>query len=271
MAHAGTLYSLGQQTLYTLNPANGGVLNQVSYTDPIGSGAGSGSGSGPGQVEGFAVNPVNNLLYATLGDAFGDPALLTTIDPTTGAVTVLSTLAVSTTGIVFDPSGNLYAFNDSARQAWTIDPSTGAATALPALSPPGSLQLIVASSPNGTFREFESNGAAASLYSIDLVDGTSSRLFGPYTAQLSVVSMAVQDGGEAYLDGAGSGSGSGVTPGDGLYTFDATNGLQAVGTLPEDGYLAFAGDNSSFAPEPCSVGLLVAGGVGLFALRKFLR
>lgn len=122
---AQTLYgatSSGHGELYILNPSTGGVVQDVGPLND--------SSSVNYSVSGLAFNPITGVLYGSTGGVSGTKLL--TIDPSTGLVTVVGSLAAGTasmTDLAFDSNGNLYGISSSGgANLYTINVSTGAAT-----------------------------------------------------------------------------------------------------------------------------------------------
>ena len=103
-AEAQTLYgatSSGHGELYVLNPATGGVLQDI--------GALNDAATANYSVSGLAFNPITGVLYGATGGVSGHSLLM--INPANGLVTVVGSFNVGTatmTDLAFDSSGNLY-------------------------------------------------------------------------------------------------------------------------------------------------------------------
>jgi hypothetical protein len=124
-ADASTLYgstSSGHGELYVLNPATGGILQDV--------GALNDSGAVNYAVTGLAFNPVTGVLYGSTGGVSGHDLL--TINPSTGLVNVVGSFNVGTitmTDLAFDQSGHLYGISSSGgANLYSINLSTGQGT-----------------------------------------------------------------------------------------------------------------------------------------------
>lgn len=124
-ADAQTLYgatSSGHGELYILNPATGGVVQDIGPLND--------SGATNYSVSGLAFSPLTGVLYGSTGGTSG--TLLLTINPFNGFVTVVGSFnagSATMTDLAFDPSGNLYGISSTGgANLYTINPGTGAAT-----------------------------------------------------------------------------------------------------------------------------------------------
>jgi hypothetical protein len=97
---------------------------------------------------GLALDPLSGDLFALLsvsGTVFSD-RVLATIDPATGAVTLIGDPGLDFAGIAFDCSGGLYGVTGNGgsppESLFRIDPATGVATFFRALTPSGSGEAI---------------------------------------------------------------------------------------------------------------------------------
>jgi hypothetical protein len=126
-ADAQALYgstSSGHGELYILNPATGGVLQDV--------GALNDSGAANYSVSGLAFNPLTGVLYGSTGGFSGHNLL--TINPANGLVNVVGSFNVGSatmTDLAFDQSGHLYGISSSGgANLYSINPGTGQAVAI---------------------------------------------------------------------------------------------------------------------------------------------
>jgi hypothetical protein len=124
-ADAQTLYgstSSGHGELYILNPAIGGVLQDVGVLND--------SGATNYSVTGLAFDPLNGLLYGSTGGA--SATRLLTINPASGLVNVVGSFnagSATMTDLAFDQSGHLYGISSSGgANLYSINLSTGQAT-----------------------------------------------------------------------------------------------------------------------------------------------
>src|SRR5215471_1763212 len=122
---AQTLYgatSSGHGELYILNPATGGVLQDIGGLND--------AGAVNYSVTGLAFDPVTGVLYGSTGGVSGHSLL--TINPANGLVNVIGSFNVGTatmTDLAFDSSGNLYGIGSSGgANLYSINVGTGQAT-----------------------------------------------------------------------------------------------------------------------------------------------
>jgi hypothetical protein len=106
-------------SLYELNPATGAVKSTIG---PIGF-----------AVTGMAVDPQTGTLYGVTGaNDPASPSFLITINPTTGAGTIVGDELPSTkygaADITFTSDGTLYGWSEDSDELVTINKTTGAAT-----------------------------------------------------------------------------------------------------------------------------------------------
>jgi len=140
-------------TLYGAT-GSGGVLS-VLYTIDKATGAGTAIGPIGFNVSGIAFDPTTGILYGLSGNREAGAPELITINPTTGAGTLVGTVTAIPGGyadITFDAAGQLYGFNepgcdclvriDKATAAVTfVGPTTPSATSGLAFSNAGTLYL----------------------------------------------------------------------------------------------------------------------------------
>lgn len=102
--------------LYIIDAATGSILENIG---PIGF-----------SVTGLALDPTTGILYGATGGASADPNTLLTIDPVTGAGTVVGDFGTGApmADLAFDPSGTLYGWSQLDSDLYRIDKSTGGAT-----------------------------------------------------------------------------------------------------------------------------------------------
>jgi hypothetical protein len=255
-ADASTLYgstaSGGPGELYILNPATGGVIQDVG---PLNDALNVNYG-----VTGLAFNPVNGLLYGSTANA--DPttaAKLISINPLTGLVTVVGDFNVTGAGIgstmadiAFDSSGNLYGIGSKGGpQLYSINLLTGQATIVGA----------------GTGLTSTTGGGLAISPSGGFFGTPTSSRFGTYDsttgAYSNIANPAKPAGGGAYaaldFDGNvlyGLNSGPGSPPVTHLVTIDTLTGaVTDLGlSVPALDAIAF-----QVVPEPGTMTLLCGG------------
>jgi PEP-CTERM putative exosortase interaction domain len=253
---AATLYgstaSGGPGELYILNPATGGVIQDVG---PLNDALNANYG-----VTGLAFNPVTGLLYGSTGNAdAATAAKLIQINPVNGLVTVVGDFNVAGGGagstmadLAFDSSGNLYGIGSrGGPQLYSINLLTGQATIVGAGSGLTSTSGGgLAISPSGGFF----GTPTASRF------GTYDSTTGAYS---NIANPAKPAGGGAYaaldFDGNvlyGLNSGPGTPPPTHLVTIDTV-----TGAVTDLGASVFSLDAIAFAPvpEPGTVTLLCAG------------
>jgi len=258
-AKAQTIYgatSSGHGELYTLNPATGGVLQDIGPLND--------AGSVNYSVTGMAFDPITGVLYGSTGGVSGHNLL--TINPANGLVNVVGSFNVSTatmTDLAFDSSGNLYGISSSGgANLYSINKATGQAT-------------LVGSSGVGFT---EGGGLAISsggiFYGAPIPGdyGTYNPITGAYT---QIAAPATPAGGGGYAALAFSGSTlygdnlvAGVTGTNHLVTIDpATGNVTDIGaSVAHLDALAVA------VPEPGAIGLFSAGGLmALLAARRKTR
>jgi uncharacterized repeat protein (TIGR01451 family) len=117
----------------------GGTLSSLYTLDPA---TGAATLVGPIEVDsvqmrhvtGLAVHPSTGVLYAVAGDqtldcsGFGDATLMT-VDPATGAATVVGNLGTGNIpDMSFDPFGTLYAWSENGDDLYTVSLADGSAT-----------------------------------------------------------------------------------------------------------------------------------------------
>jgi hypothetical protein len=104
-------------TLYTLNPADGSVVSTIGAT-------------GVNSISGLAVHPSTGVIYAHVNEYYGGwgDGALATLNPTTGAATIIGQTNLQSPDMTFSPSGTLYAWSENSDVLCTINLSTGAST-----------------------------------------------------------------------------------------------------------------------------------------------
>jgi hypothetical protein len=108
-----------QGILYTLDPANGGVLSTVG---PLHDSAGNNY-----HITGLKYHPMTRIFYGVTGDPTS-PDYLVIVDPTTALVTPIGPLGAVLTDIAIDPTtGIMYAVSGLNQKFYTINTSTGQA------------------------------------------------------------------------------------------------------------------------------------------------
>jgi hypothetical protein len=86
-------------------------------------------------IIGLAVHPSTNVIYACTGNEdTAQPRKLCTIDPLTGAVTIIGSLGVHLGDLAFTSAGVLYGVSLATMSLYTVNLSTGVATAVGVLT-----------------------------------------------------------------------------------------------------------------------------------------
>jgi hypothetical protein len=162
-AEADVLYAADGQNgnpatnLYILDSGTGAVLQTVG---PIGF-----------AVTGMAFSPDTGVLYGVTAPKGSNTRELITINPGTGAGTVVGALGVTMDDISFDRNGTLYGWSGrtSGSSLYTINLATGAATLV---GPSGLLDVGVGFAINGSGTPYLADaGASGALRTVDLTTG----------------------------------------------------------------------------------------------------
>lgn len=251
--------SSGSGELYILNPATGGVLQNIGPLDD--------ASAVNYSVTGMAFDPITGVLYGSTGGASGHSLL--TINPTTGLVNVVGSFGAGTatmTDLSFDSSGNLYGISSSGgANLYTINLTSGQATMV------GSSGI---SFTEGGGLAISSSGVCygapipGEYGTYNLTTGAYTHIATPATpvgAGSSYGALAFF-GSTLYGDNLAAGSGGGATH---LVTIDPTTGV-VTDIGPSVTHLdALA---VGVVPEPGTVALFSAGGLmALFAIRRKTR
>jgi hypothetical protein len=256
-ADAQTLYgatSSGHGELYTLNPATGGVIQDI--------GALNDAAAINYSVSGLAFNPITGVLYGATGGVSGHSLLM--INPVNGLVTVVGSFNAGTatmTDLAFDSSGKLYGISSSGgANLYTINTATGQATLIgnsgAAFTEGGGLAIS-----GGVFYGAPMPGEY----------GTYNPITGVYT---HIATPATPAGGGSYAALAFNGS---TLYGDNLIAGAAGGATHLVTIDPTTGTVTDIGlsvthlDAIAFSivPEPGAIALFSAGGlIALIARRK---
>ena len=224
--------------LYTVNLANGTASLVGAIRLP---------GSRPIGVTGMAVHPSTGTLFGiTSEQSPNNPRSLVTLDPATGAASLIGELGVSGSDIAFDPSGTLYIWLPGTSQLGTVDLSTAA------VSPIG--KAGAAASPAGIAIDASgmvyvtARGATGTLDNVDLKTGGLQRgpqiTGAPFESQIN--SMSFSPSGLLLAVNSNAGSPANAR----LVTINtATGAVSIIGALPDDtDALAFTGSGPQFAP-----------------------
>jgi len=248
------------QTLYAASVRSGGVAGASEiaiagnlYTINLASGTATLvgairlAGGRPIGVTGMAASPKDGKLYGiTSEQSPNNPRSLVTIDPATGAATLVGELGVAGSDIAFNEKGTLYIWLPGTTQLGTVNPSTAAVAPLgrsgQASSPAG-----IAVDPQGMVF-VTAKGAGGSLDNVDLASGAlqiGPLLTGaPFSTQIN--SMSFSPSGLLLAVNSNGGSPANTR----LVTINTATGVVAtIGALPDDtDALAFMGEGNSLAP-----------------------
>jgi len=224
VANAGVLDICGRAnvSMYTIN-ATTGALTSIGAIDAVN------SCSSPWSV---AVDPSGRFAYVANEGGFAPTTVsMYTINPTTGALTSIGTIAAGgrAISVTVHPSGKFaYVVNASPGDnvsVYTINATTGALTSI-GTAGAGSSPAAIAIDPSGKFAYVaNSNSNGVSMYTVDAVTGALTSI-GPIAAGTDPTSVAVDPSGKfAYVTNSGSNDVS-------MYAINATTGaLTSIGTI----------------------------------------
>lgn len=248
--------------LYTLNPANGAMLQNIGPLNDV-TGANY-------PITGMAFHPTTGVLYGSTGNnPAATAARLVTINPATGLVTVIGSYNAGPTNssgtpatmgdLAFDAAGNLFGVGTiGGPQLYSINVTTAQATVIGSTGLTSTTGGGIDVSPSGVIY----GTPTASRF------GTYHGVTGAYT---DIANPAKPAGGGAYgalaFDGTtlyGLNVGSGSPPPTNLVTIDPTTGVvtNLGSSLPSLDAIAFGP-----IPEPATWTLLLAP-AALSALRR---
>jgi hypothetical protein len=254
-AGAGVLYAADGENgnpatkLYTLDPATGAVISTVG---PIGF-----------AVAALAFSPVTGVLYGDTPPRGTSTRQLISINPVTGAGTLIGALGVAVDGLAFDRDGTLYGWSGrvSDSSLYKINVATGAAT-LVGTSGTTDLGAALAIGPTGTM-VLASAGASGALRTVNKSTGQVTpvaTLNGAPIPTGSIKSLAFDGSGTLFGDNlAEGGPGRPGAPGNTfLVTINPTTGaVTSRGPgLPGLDAIAF---QPTAVPEPSTLTLAFAG------------
>lgn len=256
-ADAQTLYgatSSGHGELYILNPATGGIVQDV--------GALTDSSAINYAVTGLAFDPLTGVLYGSTGGVSGTDLL--SINPASGLVNVIGSFGVGSatmTDLAFDQSGQLYGIGSSGgANLFSINLSTGQATEIGSSGVSFTEGGGLAIGSSGIFYGAPIPGEYGTY---DPTTGVYTDITSPATpagAGSSYAALAF-DGSALYGDNLVAG-GSGVTH---LVTIDpATGNVTDIGaSVTHLDAIAF-----TVVPEPTTIALLFGAGALLLAIKR---
>jgi DNA-binding beta-propeller fold protein YncE len=224
--------------LYTINLASGTATLVGAIRLP---------GGKPIGVTGMAASPKDGTLYGiTSEQSPNSPHSLVTIDPATGAATLVGDLGAAGSDIAFNEQGTLYIWLPVTSQLGTVNPSTAAVTPLGRPGPAGS-PAGIAIDPQGMVF-VTAKGAGGSLDNVDLTSGAlqvGPPLTGaPFSTQIN--SMSFSPSGLLLAVNSNGGSPANTR----LVTINtATGAVATIGALPDDtDALTFVGSGYGLAP-----------------------
>jgi hypothetical protein len=271
-AEAGILYGTDGQAgnpaanLYILDTATGGVISTVG---PIGF-----------AVTGMSFSPTTGLLYGVTAPRSSAARDLITINPATGAGTLVGSLGVSMEDVAFAKDGTLYGWSGriggaNSSSLFRINVATGAATKV---GPSGITDVGVGFSISPTGTPFlAASGASGALRTVDLTTGAVTpvaTLSGAPFPKGSIDAFAFDAGGTLFgvnLNDIGPGQPGPLPDAAFLVSVNPETGaITPLGpTVP--GLDAIAIAPSIFVPEPSTFALLGLGAAGLAGWRRWRR
>ncbi|HEX4332748.1 MAG TPA: hypothetical protein VH040_11460 [Usitatibacter sp.] len=230
-------------SLYVASVRSGGVNSDAPisgnlYTVNLSTGASQlvGAIRLPGSravgVTGLAFHPKSGILYGiTSEQSPNEPHSLITIDPNTGAATLIGDLGFICSDVTFNSQAVLYAWMQTTSQLGTVDLSTGAVTRIGRPHAAGSPSGI-AVDPNDMIY-VTTKGASGTLDNVDLTTGeiqVGPPLTGaPFSTQISAMSFSPS----GLLLAINSNGGSPANAR--LVTINSASGAVAtIGNLPDD-------------------------------------
>ena len=224
--------------LYIVNLANGTASLVGAIRLP---------GSKPIGVTGMAFHPTSDVLYGITSELSPNhPRSLVTIDPASGAASLVGDLGMVGSDIAFDSKGTLFAWLPGTSQLGTVNISNATVTPFGKPGPPGS-PAGIAIDPSGMVY-VTSKGASGTLDNVDLASGAlqiGPPLTGaPFSTQIN--SMSFSPSGLLLAVNSNGGSPANTR----LVTINTATGVVAtIGALPDDtDALAFSGTGPNFAP-----------------------
>ena len=204
-------------------------------------------GSKPIGVTGMAVHPTTGVLYGITSEhSPNNPRSLVTIDPASGAATLVGDLGMIGSDIAFDANGTLYVWLPGTSQIGTVNVSSATVTPIGKRGPAGS-PAGIAVDLNGMIY-VTSKGASGTLDNVDLATGAlqiGPPLTGaPFSTQIN--SMSFSPSGLLLAVNSNGGSPASTR----LVTINTATGTVAtIGALPDDtDALAFTGTGPNLAP-----------------------
>jgi len=258
--------------LYTVNLASGAAVLIGAIRLP---------GSKAIGVTGMAFHPNTGVLYGiTSEQSPNSPHSLVTIDPASGAATLVGDLGSIGSDLAFDPKGTLYVWMQSSSQLGVVDVSSAAVSPVGKPGGPGPPAGIAIDPAGMVF--VTAKGASGTLDNVDLATGAlqvGPPLTGaPFSTQIN--SMSFSPSGLLLAVNSNGGSPANTR----LVAINtATGAVAMIGALPDDtDALAFTSSNipnlaptlSAMSPGArvvvavISVALIVIAGTLVFRRRK---
>jgi hypothetical protein len=224
--------------LYTINLANG----TATLVGAIRLGGGK-----PIGVTGMAVHPSDGTIFGiTSEQSPNSPRSLVTINPASGAATLVGELGVVGSDIAFDTKGTLYMWLPGTSQLGIVNTSSASVTPLGKPAPAGSPAGIAIDPQDMVF--VTAKGAGGTLDNVDLATGAlqvGPLLTGaPFSTQIN--SMSFSPSGLLLAVNSNGGSPAATR----LVTINtATGAVAMIGALPDDtDALAFTGSGPNLMP-----------------------
>ena len=217
----------GSVAMYSINPTTGALTSTGTI---------NGNCPGPGLCfpSSVVVDPSGKFAYVANGEANGGGVpyniAIYTINPMTGALTPIGTIAAGTdpVSVAVDPAGKFaYAVNSGSNDVsmYTINATTGALAAIGTIAA-GADPAAVAMDPSGKFAYVTNSGSNdVSMYTINATTGALAAI-GTIAAGTDPVSMAVDPASKfAYVVNFGSNDVS-------MYTINSNTGsLTLIGMI----------------------------------------
>lgn len=259
---------LQAQTLYMATGSNGvdGQLYTLNTTTAVATLVGPILiGAAPVGMTGLAFHPVTGVLYgATSNDGPSPEHALITINPISGAATLIGGLGAPVGDIAFDPTGILYGwFAGVPNRLCTINLSTGLATAVGASGVPGSTRGGAISFVGGVLYAAPS-GTTSPLYTVNTTTGAATA--GPVlnSAPIADAIAAMGTSSSGILYGIDTNRSSSPTTAD-LVTINTS-----TGAITQVGAINLPGDADGLAFQTVSVAVPTVSPWGLAALGLLL-
>jgi len=220
---------------YVVTGGAGIPFNVAMYTIDATTGALTSSGAiaTPGLPVSVAVDPAGKFVYVAtqnLTPGLAGSVLMYTMNPTTGALASIGTIAAETypASVAVDPAGKFaYVTNSGSNDVsmYTINATTGALTSMGTIAA-GTEPVSVAVDPTGKFAYVTNSGSNdVSMYTINAMTGALT-FIGTIAAGSAPTSIAIHPSGKfAYVTNSATNDVS-------MYSIDAATGaLTLIGTI----------------------------------------